>query len=136
MVKDKTFALLDDSIVRGTQLQDNVQDLYKYGAKEIHVRPACPTLIHPCKFLNFSSSRSTLDLAGRKAIKVLEGAEDKYLEDYATPGTDRYEAMIETIRRKMGVDSLKFQRLDDLVEAIGLPKEKLCTHCWDGSSYY
>ena len=108
----------------------------KTGADEIHVRPACPTLIFPCEFLNFSRSRSTLDLAGRKAIKALEGVEDAHLDEYATPGTERYEAMIENIREKMGVTSLKFQKLDDLVEAIGLPKERLCTHCWDGSSHF
>lgn len=100
------------------------------------MRPACPTLIFPCEFLNFSSSRSTLDLAGRKAIKEIEGAEDKHLEDYANPGTDRYYAMIEKIRQQIGVSTLQFQKLDNLVEAIGLPKEKLCTHCWDGSSHF
>ena len=110
--------------------------MHEYGAKEIHIRPACPTLIFPCEFLNFSRSRSTLDLAGRKAIKELEGAEDKHLDEYATPGTDRYYAMIEKIRERIGVNTLQYQKLDDLVEAIGLPKEKLCTHCWDGSSYF
>jgi len=136
LIKDQRIALCDDSIVRGTQLQDNVQILNSYGAKEIHIRPACPTLIFPCEFLNFSTSRSTLDLAGRKAIKAIEGVEDKDLEEYAKPGSDKCNAMVEKIREKMGVTSLRYQRLDDLVEAIGLPKEKLCTHCWDGSSYY
>ncbi|MBC35280.1 MAG: amidophosphoribosyltransferase [Bacteroidetes bacterium] len=135
-VEDKKFALLDDSIVRGTQLQDNVQDLVRMGAKEVHVRPAYPTLVFPCEFLNFSSSRSTLDLAGRKAIKEIEGKEDAHLDEYANPDSPKCAAMIEKIRAKMDVTSLQFQRLDDLVEAIGLPKEKLCTHCWDGSSYF
>ncbi len=136
IIKGKKIVFCDDSIVRGTQFKDNVQILHEYGAEEIHVRPACPTLIFPCEFLNFSRSRSTLDLAGRKAIQEIEGAEDGHLDEYATPGTDRYHAMIEKIRERIGVDSLQFQHLDDLVEAIGLPKEQLCTHCWDGSSRF
>jgi len=136
LIEGKKIVFCDDSIVRGTQFQDNVKILYEYGAKEVHVRPACPTLIFPCEFLNFSRSRSTLDLAGRKAIKDLEGTEDKYLDEYARPGTDRYHAMIEKIRERIGVTSLQYQKLDDLIESIGLPKEQLCTHCWDGTSYF
>ena len=136
LIEGKKIVFCDDSIVRGTQFKDNVGILYKYGAKEIHVRPACPTLIFPCEFLNFSRSRSTLDLAGRRAIKDLEGVDDKHLDEYATPGTDRYHAMIEKIRERIGVTTLQYQELDDLVEAIGLPKERLCTHCWDGSSWF
>ena len=136
LIEGKKIAFCDDSIVRGTQFKDNVGILYEYGAKEIHVRPACPTLIFPCDFLNFSRSRSTLDLAGRKAIMDLEGVDDKHLDEYATPGTDRYYAMIEKIRERLGVTTLQYQKLDDLIEAIGLPKEKLCTHCWDGSSWF
>jgi len=136
LINGKKILFCDDSIVRGTQFKDNVQILYEYGAEEVHIRPACPTLIFPCEFLNFSTSRSTLDLAGRKAIKELEGAEDKHLDEYAKPGTDRYYAMIEKIREKIGVSSLKYQKLDDLVKAIGLPKERLCTHCWDGTGYF
>lgn len=136
LIEGKKIAFCDDSIVRGTQFKDNVGILFEYGAKEIHVRPACPTLIFPCDFLNFSRSRSTLDLAGRKAILDLEGAHDKHLDEYATPGTDRYYAMIEKIRERLGVTTLQYQKLDDLIEAIGLPKEKLCTHCWDGSSWF
>ncbi|MBN1339318.1 MAG: amidophosphoribosyltransferase [Bacteroidales bacterium] len=136
IIEGRKFAVCDDSIVRGTQLQDNVRSLYEYGAASIHIRPACPTLIFPCEYLNFSRSRSTLDLAGRKAIRELEGIEDSHLEEYATPGTGRYHAMIDKIREKLGVESLQYQKLNDLVEAIGLPKEKLCTHCWDGSGYF
>jgi len=136
LIKGKKIAICDDSIVRGTQLQDNVQDLYQHGAEELHIRPACPTLIFPCEFLNFSRSRSTLDLAGRKAIMEIEGEEDKFLEEYATPGTHRYHAMLEKIRERIGATTIQYQHLDDLVEAIGLPKEKLCTHCWDGSSCF
>jgi len=136
MVEGKRILFCEDSIVRGTQLQDNVQILFDYGAVEVHMRPACPTLIYPCDFLNFSTSRSTLDLAGRKAIKDLEGSDDKFLDEYATAGSEKNLAMIDQIRAKLRLTSLKFQKLEDLVEAIGLPKEKLCTHCWDGSSYF
>ena len=136
LITGKRIVFCDDSIVRGTQLQDTVRILYDYGVKEVHIRPACPTLIHPCVFLNFSRSRSTLDLAGRKAIKEIEGAETCYLDEYGTPGTGRYYEMIEKIRQKLGVTTLKYQKLTDLIEAIGLPKERICTHCWDGSSYF
>ncbi|MCX6287575.1 MAG: amidophosphoribosyltransferase [Bacteroidetes bacterium] len=136
IIRGKRMTMCDDSIVRGTQLKDNVKILFEHGAKEVHVRPACPTLIFPCEFLNFSTSRSSLDLAGRKAIKELEGKEDAHLDEYATPGTSRYHAMIENIGEKLGCTSLKYQKLNDLVEAVGLPKEKLCTHCWDGSSHF
>ncbi len=136
LIEKKKIVFCDDSIVRGTQFKDNVGILFEYGADEIHVRPACPTLIFPCEFLNFSSSRSSLDLAGRKAIKEIDGAEDKHLDEYAQPGTERYEAMIESIRKRIGITSLKYQKLTDLIEAIGLPKEHVCTHCWDGTSYF
>jgi len=136
IIQGKRLALCDDSIVRGTQLKDNVRILTEHGAKEIHVRPACPTLIFPCEFLNFSTSRSSLDLAGRKAILELEGREDAHLDEYATPGTARYHAMIGNIGKKLGCTTLKYQKLNDLVEAVGLPKERLCTHCWDGSSWF
>ena len=136
LINGKRIVFCDDSIVRGTQLKDNVRILYDYGVKEVHIRPACPTLIFPCLFLNFSRSRSTMDLAGRQAIKEIEGTEANHLEEYAKPGTDRYYEMIERIRQKIGVTTLTYQKLDDLVEAIGLPKERICTHCWDGSSYF
>lgn len=136
LIKGQRILFCEDSIVRGTQLQDNVQLLFNCGAKEIHMRPACPTLIYPCEFLNFSQSRSTLDLAGRKAIQEIEGREDKNLEHYAKAGTEKNLAMIECIRKRLKLTSLKFQKMDDLVETIGLPKERLCTHCWDGSSYF
>ncbi|MBN3036694.1 MAG: amidophosphoribosyltransferase [Bacteroidales bacterium] len=134
LIKNQRIALCDDSIVRGTQLQDNVQVLYKCGAKEVHIRPACPTLIFPCEFLNFSTSRSTLDLAGRKAIREIEGTEDVNFSEYADPDSGKCREMVERIRQNLGVTSLQYQRLDDLVKAIGLPKNKLCTHCWDGTS--
>ena len=136
LIDGQRILFCEDSIVRGTQLKDNVQVLYEYGAREVHMRPACPTLTYPCEFLNFSTSRATSDLAGRSAIQQLEGADDKFLEDYATDGSEKNLAMIDQIRHRLQLTSLQYQRLDDLVEAIGLPKEKLCTHCWDGSSYF
>jgi amidophosphoribosyltransferase len=136
LIKGKRVLFCEDSIVRGTQLQDNVQILFDSGAAEVHMRPACPTLIYPCDFLNFSTSRSTLDLAGRSAIEELEGPDCGSLEAYATADTEQNTAMVEKIRRRLKLTSLKYQRLEDLVDAIGLPKEKVCTHCWDGSSYF
>jgi len=135
MIEDKCMVFLDDSIVRGTQLKDNTADLRQAGAKEVHMRIACPPLTFPCNFLNFSQSRSTMELATRKAIKQLEG-EETHLEEYADPSTEKYKNMVEQIAKNLGIDSLMYQDLGDLIEAIGLPKEKLCTHCWDGSSYY
>ncbi|HON60727.1 MAG TPA: amidophosphoribosyltransferase [Deltaproteobacteria bacterium] len=134
VIENNRIVFCDDSIVRGTQLKDNVRILFDYGAREVHMRVACPTLIYPCEFLNFSSSRSSLDLAGRKAIYELEGTNHVSLEEYARAGSEKNLAMVEKIRQRLGLTSLKFQTMDDLVEAIGLPKEKLCTHCWDGSS--
>ncbi|MGD8272424.1 MAG: amidophosphoribosyltransferase, partial [Desulfobacterales bacterium] len=136
LIDGRRILFCEDSIVRGTQLQDSIQILYEYGAKEVHMRPACPTLIYPCDFLNFSTSRSTLDLAGRKAIAALEGKEDKNLPQYATARSLKNLAMVDHIRQRLKLTSLQYQKLDDLVAAIGLPKEKLCTHCWDASSYF
>jgi len=135
VIEGKRMVFCDDSIVRGTQLKDNTQDLRRAGAREVHMRIACPPLTFPCNFLNFSQSRSTMELATRKAIKQLEG-EEKDLQSYADPASEKYRAMVEQIARNLDIDSLIYQDLGDLVEAIGLPKEKLCTHCWDGSSYY
>lgn len=136
LIRDKRIVFCEDSIVRGTQLYDNIQILNRIGAKEIHMRVACPTLLYPCEFLNFSISRSTMDLAGRRAIKELEGEDDKYLDEYAQSGSEKNVAMVENIRQRLELKSLKYQRMEDLIKAIGLPKEKLCTHCWDNSSYF
>jgi amidophosphoribosyltransferase len=136
LIDGQRLLFCDDSIVRGTQLKENVQVLFDCGACQVHMRIACPTLIYPCEFLNFSSSRSTLDLAGRKTIKSLEGVEDRDLHLYAQAGSGKNLAMTDKIREQLHLTSLKFQRLDDMVAAIGLPKERLCTHCWDGSSYF
>ncbi len=129
---------IDDSIVRGTQLKDNVVKLIDSGVKEIHMRIACPPLIFPCKFLNFSTSRSTYDLYTRRVIRDIEGADnvtDEICMQYADPESPKHKEMVETMRKHLHLTSLKFQRLDDLVKAIGLPKCELCTHCWDNSSY-
>ncbi len=136
LIEGKRILFCEDSIVRGTQLKDKVQTLYVAGAKEVHMRPACPTLIYPCEFLNFSASRSTMDLIGRQAVRELEGSEDAHLDQYAVAGTDRHTAMVKAIEKNLGLSSLKYQRLEDLIEAIGLPKHRLCTHCWDGSSFF
>jgi amidophosphoribosyltransferase len=136
LIKSKRAMFCDDSIVRGTQLKDNIQDLFEFGAKEVHMRPACPTLIYPCEFLNFSTSRSTMDLIGRKMIHQLEGDSIDSLKEYARDGSEKNRNMVELIRRELKLTTLKYQRLEDLVAAIGLPKEKLCTHCWDGTSYF
>ncbi len=122
----------EDSIVRGTQLKDTVRRLFDYGAREVHMRPACPPLIYACKFLNFSRSRSELDLAGRKSISELEGESEVNLEEYTDELSDKYHAMVSRIEKKMGLTSLKYQQLNDMVRAIGLPKERLCTYCWNG----
>ena len=135
LINGRKMVFCDDSIVRGTQLKDNTIDLRKAGAREVHMRIACPPLTFPCNFLNFSQSRSTLELATRTAINQLEGGEF-HIEEYADAGSDRYRAMVEKIAENLGIDSLIYQDLGDLIDAIGLPKEKLCTHCWDGSSYY
>ncbi|HOX00277.1 MAG TPA: amidophosphoribosyltransferase [Deltaproteobacteria bacterium] len=135
IIRGRSLVFCDDSIVRGTQLKDNVEILFEYGAREVHMRVACPTLVYPCEFLNFSTSRSSLALAGRKAVFELEGTDNVPLGEYARAGSDRNRAMVECIRKRLGLTSLQFQTMDDLVTAIGLPKEQLCTHCWDGTSW-
>jgi len=136
VIKDKSGVFLDDSIVRGTQLKDNVKDLRKSGIKEVHMRIACPPLTYPCLFLNFSRSRSNMDLATYIAMDEIEGVEKADIGKYSDPTTEEYRQMVERIRVRLGLDSLVFQNLEDLINAIGLPKEKLCTHCFDGSSHY
>jgi amidophosphoribosyltransferase len=135
IIKGKRGIFLDDSIVRGTQLKDNVRDLYSEGIKEVHMRIACPPLTYSCEFLNFSRSRQALELATRKAISRLNTGKEADMTKYSNPETEEYKAMVEEIRKDLGLTTLQFQTLPDLVEAIGIPKEDLCTHCWDGSSY-
>lgn len=132
LIEGQRLLFCEDSIVRGTQLQDIIHRIFNYGAVEVHMRPACPPLVYACKFLNFSRSRSILDLASRKAIKEIEGNENSNLEKYADSTSDKYNNMIEKIRNRLKLTTLKYQKLDDLVRSIGLPKEKLCTYCWDG----
>lgn len=134
LIEGKRLLFCEDSIVRGTQLRDNTKLLFDRGAKEVHMRPACPPLIYACEFLNFSTSRSTLDLIARKVIRDLEGPGEMDLEAYAEAGSEKNRTMVEEIRKELCLTTLKFQQIDDLVASIGLPKEKLCTHCWDGTS--
>ncbi len=136
MLEGKRLLFCDDSIVRGTQLRDNVKVLYEYGAKEVHIRIACPPLIYSCPFIGFTASKSDLELITRRIIKELEGDENKNLDKYATTGSPEYEKMVEIIRERFGLSSLKFNTLETLIEAIGLPKCKVCTHCFDGSSHF
>ncbi|MBN2194016.1 MAG: amidophosphoribosyltransferase [Polyangiaceae bacterium] len=133
IINGNRLLFCEDSIVRGTQLRGIITRLFDYGAREIHMRPACPPLLHGCKFLNFSRSASDLDLAARKAIAELEGDPNVALDEYADPDSEQYQRMVEVIRGHVGLTSLRYQRLPDLVEAIGLPREKLCTYCWDGA---
>ena len=133
LIKGKKLLLCEDSIVRGTQLKNTIQRLYDFGALEVHMRPACPPLTHGCKFLNFSRSKSELDLAARKAIQEIEGVDGKDLDEYSTEGSEKYKGMIKQISQMLKLTTLKYQKLADLVEAIGLPKEKICTYCWDGA---
>ena len=132
LINGKRLLFCEDSIVRGTQLRKTIQRLFDFGAKEVHMRPACPPLVYGCKFLNFSRSRSELDLAGRWAIKELIGRDIGDPAEYTDPNSENYKAMVDVIRKKLGLTTLHYQRLENLVKAIGLPKEKLCTYCWDG----
>ena len=133
LIEDKKLLLVDDSIVRGTQLRETVEFLYKSGAKEVHMRSACPPIMYGCKYLNFSRSNSEMELLARKVIQELEGDEDqKHLEEYADGSTQRGKAMREAICQQMGFDSLGYQSLDGLLEAIGLDRSKVCTYCWTG----
>jgi len=132
LINGKSLLFCEDSIVRGTQLRKTIQRLFEYGAKEIHMRPACPPLVYGCKFLNFSRSRSELDLAGRWAIKELVGRDVEDPAEYTDPESENYKAMVEVIRKRLGLTTLRYQKLEDLVKAIGIEKSSLCTYCWDG----
>jgi amidophosphoribosyltransferase len=132
LIQNNRLLFCEDSIVRGTQLKETILRLYDFGAHEVHMRPACPPLIYGCKFLNFSRSRSELDLAGRRAISELEGRDDASLEDYDNPTSSKYVEMIDRIRNRLNLTTLKYQTIPNMLEAIGLPKEKVCTYCWDG----
>jgi len=133
LIKDKKLLLIDDSIVRGTQLGETTEFLYDSGAKEVHIRPACPPIMYGCKYLNFSRSSSEMDLITRRMILRLEGkVTEELLQEYSNPDSEKYQAMVEEIRKELNFTSLQFQRLDDMIEAIGISPCKLCTYCWNG----
>lgn len=133
LIKNKKLLLIDDSIVRGTQLRETTEFLYQSGAKEVHVRPACPPLLYGCKFLNFSRSKSELDLITRRVILEREGKDaEKYLEEYADPNSERYQAMLDEICRIQNFTSLRYHRLDDLIKSIGIKPCDICTYCFNG----
>ena len=135
LIQGKKLLLVDDSIVRGTQLRETVEFLYRSGAKEVHMRSACPPIMYGCKFLNFSRSNSEMELLSRKIIQELEGDEGQnHLEEYADGTTQRGKCMLRAICEKMGFDSLGYQTLDGILEAIGLDRDKVCTYCWNGKS--
>jgi amidophosphoribosyltransferase len=133
IIRGKKMLFCEDSIVRGTQLRGAIQRLYDCGAREVHMRVACPPLAYSCKFLNFSRSRSELDLAARKAMKELAVGAEPDLRECVACGSEKNRAVVERVRQMLRLSSLKYQRLEDLIAAIGLPREKLCTYCWDGT---
>lgn len=136
LIKGRRIAFCDDSIVRGTQLKDNVHTFYECGAKEVHIRIACPPLIYGCPFIGFTASKSDMELITRRIIGELEGDPDKNLEAYARTGSPEYQTLVQKIADHFGIDSLRFNTLEDLVASIGLPKCRICTHCFDGSSHF
>ena len=133
LIQDRSMLLIDDSIVRGTQLRETTEFLYSSGAKEVHIRPACPPLLYGCKYLNFSRSTSEMDLITRRVIRDMEG-EGRHvdLDAYADPESERYHAMVENIGKQLNFTSLRYNRLDDMIESVGIDRCKLCTYCWDG----
>lgn len=133
LIEDRSLLLIDDSIVRGTQLRETTEFLYQSGTKEVHVRPACPPLLYGCKYLNFSRSKSDLDLITRRIIREWEGDNDvNVLSEYADPNSDRYAAMLEEIRKRQNFTSLRYHRLDDLIKSIGIDACQVCTYCFNG----
>ncbi len=133
LIENKSLLLIDDSIVRGTQLRETTEFLYQSGAKEVHIRPACPPLLYGCKYLNFSRSSSEMELITRRVIKEMEADEKKIdLKNYVDPDSAQYNEMVNRIGKQLNFTSLRYQRLDDMMESIGIDKSKLCTYCWDG----
>ena len=135
LLKDQRVVFCDDSIVRGTQLRDNVKEFFSNGAKEVHVRISCPPLVYGCPFIGFTASKSDLELITRRIIRDFEGDDKAKLDLYATTDSPEYKRMVDEIARRLGLSSLKFATIEDLVASIGLPKDQVCTHCFDGSSY-
>lgn len=134
LIEGKSLLLIDDSIVRGTQLRETTEYLFESGAKEVHIRPACPPLFFGCKYLNFSRSTSEMELITRRVIKKLEGGDpdEKTLKEYMDPDSEKYENMLEEIRKQLKFTSLRYHRLDDMIESVGIDADKLCTYCWSG----
>ncbi len=135
LIKGQSLLLIDDSIVRGTQLRETTEFLYQSGAREVHIRPACPPLVYGCKYLNFSRSSSDMDLITRRVISRLEGTDevpDEILQEYADPNSRKYETMVEEIRKELNFTSLKYNRLDDMLDSVGIEPCRLCTYCWNG----
>lgn len=133
LIQDKSLLLIDDSIVRGTQLRETTEFLYQSGAKEVHIRPACPPLLFGCKYLNFSRSSSEMDLITRRVLKEMEDEGRKIdLKAYVDPDTAEYNEMVERIGKQLNFTSLRFHRLDDMIDSVGIDRNKLCTYCWDG----
>ena len=134
LIEGKSILLIDDSIVRGTQLRETTEYLYESGAKEVHIRPACPPLLYGCKYLNFSRSNSEMDLIARRVIERLENGNvtDEILQEYADPESEKYERMVDEICKELNFTTLRFNRLDDMLDATGVDHCKLCTYCWDG----
>ena len=135
LLNGKRVVFCDDSIVRGTQLRDNVRMFFEYGAKEVHARISCPPLVYGCPYINFTSSKSDMELLTRRIIKDFEGDDQNHLEAYSTSGSPKYNRMVAEIARRLGITTLKFNKIESLIESIGLPKCCVCTHCFDGSSY-
>jgi len=133
VLKDNRVVFCDDSIVRGTQLRDNVRTFYEGGCKEVHARISCPPLVYGCRFVNFTSSQSDLELITRRIIQDFEGDPNKNLDKYATYGTPEYNRMVDEIRKRLNLTTLRFSRLEDLIKSIGIPADRICTHCFDGS---
>ena len=133
LIQDRSMLLIDDSIVRGTQLRETTEFLYSSGAKEVHIRPACPPLLYGCKYLNFSRSTSEMDLITRRVIRDMEG-EGRHvdLDAYADPESERYQTMVENIGKQLNFTTLRYNRLDDMIDSVGIDRCKLCTYCWDG----
>ena len=136
ILRGQRVVFCDDSIVRGTQLRDNVRTFFENGATEVHARISCPPLVYSCPFIGFTASKSDLELITRRIIQDFEGDANKNLGAYAVTGSPEYQRMVEEIGRRLGLTSVKFNKIETLVQAIGLPKERVCTHCFDGSSCF
>ena len=134
LIEDKSLLLIDDSIVRGTQLRETTEYLFSSGAKEVHIRTACPPLFYGCKYLNFSRSTSEMELITRRVIKELEGRDpdDAVIQEYIDPDSEKYQRMVEEIGKQLHFTSLRYHRLDDMIDSVGIDADKLCTYCWDG----